>query len=65
MFNIIGSETSIHNIYKILKADGREVQAPTIENYLNAPLDRIDDHYPKFLLTLDYLAAAPKGIKWL
>jgi predicted AAA+ superfamily ATPase len=39
MFDIIGSETSINNIYKSLKADGREVQIPTIEGYLQAMRD--------------------------
>jgi predicted AAA+ superfamily ATPase len=36
IFSIIGSETSINNIYKTLKSDGREVQIPTIEGYLEA-----------------------------
>jgi predicted AAA+ superfamily ATPase len=39
MFNIIGSKTSINNIYKMLKADGRELQTPTIENYISALCD--------------------------
>jgi len=39
MFDIIGSATSVNNIYKSLKADGREVQIPTIEGYLQAMLD--------------------------
>jgi predicted AAA+ superfamily ATPase len=39
MFGIIGSRTSINNIYKTLKADGREAQTPTIENYLGALLE--------------------------
>ncbi|MDR1123947.1 MAG: ATP-binding protein [Elusimicrobiota bacterium] len=39
MFNIIGSETSINNIYKTMKSDGREVQTPTIEGYLSALLE--------------------------
>ncbi|MDR0646122.1 MAG: ATP-binding protein [Elusimicrobiota bacterium] len=39
MFNIIGSQTSINNIYKTMKADGREVQTATIEGYLSALLE--------------------------
>jgi len=39
MFDNIGSETSIRNIHNTMKSDGREVQIPTIENYLEGLLD--------------------------
>lgn len=39
MFDNIGSETSIRNIHNTMKSEGREVQIPTIENYLEGLLD--------------------------
>jgi len=39
MFDNIGNETSIRNIHNTMKSDGREVQIPTIENYLEGLLD--------------------------
>jgi predicted AAA+ superfamily ATPase len=39
MFDNIGSETSIRNIYNTMKTDGRDIQIPTVENYLEALLD--------------------------
>ena len=39
MFDNIGSETSIRNIKNTMKSAGRDIQIPTIENYLDGLLD--------------------------
>ena len=38
-FDNIGSETSIRNIKNTMKSAGRDIQIPTIENYLDGLLD--------------------------
>jgi predicted AAA+ superfamily ATPase len=39
MFDNIGCETSLRNICNTLKTDGRDIQIPTVENYIDALLD--------------------------
>ena len=59
LFDNIGNQTSITKVANTMTSYGRKIDPKTVEKYVTAlkrelaSMQKIKDHYPKFILTLD------------